>query len=417
MFQNPLVQTVLLFFGAYSVMTILKRRDPFGTVLTVLAGVVAVLIWLLRYNRATAHSLYQNPVFKPVIDLVCQMTHEQPPVDASAAAPFPVQASAPSVQAVSASPGRPRQPVSARNYQSAGGTATSSPSSSTPPAKETTPLLLVTDGDFTIAGHQLNQRFFGIRPAIDQTLLQIRRNLRVREKSGATVALPPLGLFLFIGKPGLGKRSLGIEIGRRLYRGDSVGVLDLGQPDATLEPMIAAAKSNPYQTFVLENIDRAAGRIQTDLLTIVAGQPLSEPSTGARVSFRHCCLFLLMHKDAGALQQPTISSERTGFTVTAERLAGDTSLDRMLAQGLHGVIPFHLPDPTAQAEAVALMMETECRKFQLTLASVSPELLAREVQDISTTGSFASAALRVSRVMSRSIHEAIDRQQSTVNAV
>src|ERR1700731_3157167 len=115
MLQNPLVQTILLFFGAFSVMTILKKRDPFGTVLTVLAGLFAVIIWMLHYNRRALHNYYQNPVFKPVIDLICQMTGEKPPVDGSDLVAAPVAA----VQPVAASggPARPRAPVSARNYQ------------------------------------------------------------------------------------------------------------------------------------------------------------------------------------------------------------------------------------------------------------------------------------------------------------
>jgi hypothetical protein len=413
MFQNPLVQTILLFFGAFSVMTILKKRDPFGTVLTVLAGLFAVIIWMLHYNRRALHNYYQNPVFKPVIDLICQMTGEKPPVDGSDLVAAPVAAIQP--VAASGGPARPRAPVSARNYQPGAAGTPPPPAGGASPNQESTPLMLITEGDFTIAGHQLNQRFFGIRPAIDQTLLQIRRNLKMREKSSSSVALPPLGLFLFTGRQGLGKRTLATEIGRRLYRGDSVGALDLAQPEASMEPIIAEAKANPYQTFVLENIDKASSRIQTDLLTVVAGQPLSD-SKGDRVSFRHCCFILVMHKEAPEDQQPVISSQRGGFTVAAERLAGDTSLDRMLAQGLHGVIPFHLPELSAQAEAVALMMDNECRKFQLTLGSVSPEMIAREVQEISSKGSFASAPMRVSRVMSRAIHEAIERQQTVVNA-
>ncbi len=415
MMQNPLVQNVLLFFGAYSLMTVLHRKEPFGSVLTVAAGVVAWIIWMLRYNRVGLSSMYHNALLKPVIDLVCQLTGEQPPADASISAASP--ASAP---AAPATPVRPRAPVSARNYS--GGANPAPPPAPSPAAQpqqqqqqqQTTPLMLIHDGDFTIAAHQVNQRLFGMKRAVDLTMLQLKRNLRLREKSSPSVALPPLGLILLIGQQGLGKRTFAVEIGKRLYRGDSVGVVDLGQPDATLEGLMAAAKSNPYQTFVLENIDRAPARVQTDLLALSAGQPLTEAS-GARVSFKQCCFFLLIHKDPGTLDEPTISSEREGFTMAADRTSDDTSLDRMLAQSLHGVIPFHLPEPGAQAEAVALLMDNECRKYQLTLESVSPPVLAREVQEISSAGHFAAAPARIARVMSRSIHEAIERQRTAVD--
>ena len=77
MLQNPIIQAVLMFFGSYSFMMVLKKYDPAGKVLTLAAGIVAVTVWMLRYNRATLHGIYQNPVAKPVIDLVCKLTDDQ----------------------------------------------------------------------------------------------------------------------------------------------------------------------------------------------------------------------------------------------------------------------------------------------------------------------------------------------------
>ena len=182
MLQNPIVQTVLLFFGAYSILTILHRREPFATILVVLAGVVVVVLWMLRYNRAALHGAYQNPVCKPVIDLVCSMVKEQPPIDAvedgvSMSAPpdrNELGARAPAVSA------RPRAPVSARSYSSAGGAApatTAKPQSAgaSTQQEEKTPLLLLADGDFRMAVFQLQQRLVGMDKQIEQTIQQLQR--------------------------------------------------------------------------------------------------------------------------------------------------------------------------------------------------------------------------------------------------
>src|SRR5690348_15602119 len=79
MLQNPLIQTVILFLGSYTVMTVLKKYGSVGKIVTIVAGVFAVIIWMLRYNRAQIAGLYRNPVLKHVIDLVCSLTKEPPP--------------------------------------------------------------------------------------------------------------------------------------------------------------------------------------------------------------------------------------------------------------------------------------------------------------------------------------------------
>jgi hypothetical protein len=260
----------------------------------------------------------------------------------------------------------------------------------------------------------MKQRFFGLDVQIEETMRQLQRNLKVREQGLPNAQLPPVGMFLFSGQQGLGKRSLGIEFGRQLYEGSSVAVLDLSEAGASLEPVLVAARTNPYQTFVLENADQAPRRVQDDLLAIVAGQGLTDLTNGARVSFRHCCLFLLMHRPVADREVPVMSSGAGGFTVAAERTAEGTSLDFMLAQAVHGMVPFHLPAKQEVAQAIAWLMEQECRKYQLTLGSIAPATLAREVFEVSTVGSFRAAPSRVSRVLSRPIHEAIDAKRTTV---
>jgi hypothetical protein len=249
---------------------------------------------------------------------------------------------------------------------------------------------------------------------IDGTLRQVQSSVRMRERSQPTAAMPPLGMNLYMGRQGLGKKSLAIEIGRALYGGDAVGVLDLSERGASLSAVEAATRGNPYQTFIIENADGAPHQAQTDLLTAFTGQPLLDGASGTPVSFRNCFFFLLVHKEADSFPKPVASTAGTGFTVVVNHLAGATELDQMLALALHGVYPFRLPEPVEQASVIAHLMEYECNKYNLSLGRVDPRVLAREVEEVGKLGSFRASPARVSRILSNSISKALARQSTTV---
>jgi hypothetical protein len=424
MLQNPLIQAVFLFLGSYTLMSVLSKYSPADKVATLAAGVVALVIWMLRYNRPQLYTVYQNPLAKPVIDLVCKLTKDQPPVDASVGSYVPpgagraagaVAATAAGVQSTAP---RPRAPVSARNYGDDTGTA--SPSDARQGQQgaaqtENSKLLLQTDQQFKQATRRLKDLIRGSDDAIDQTMRQIQQNISLRERSSASTAMPPLGMFLFIGRPGLGKRTLAIEIGRMLYAGDSVGIVDFADPSTGAASLTSAAKVNPYQTFIIENITAGTQQAQNDLLAICAGQPLVEQSSGARVSFRHCLLFFLIHQEADAFPMPAHSGAGTGYTLVVDHLVQTADLDQMLALALHGVAPFQLPEPEQQAEVIALLMDKECRKYKLSLSAVSAAILAREVEEVGKLRSFKTSPARIARILSKPIHDALESGAETVD--
>ena len=414
MMQNPLVQTVLLIFGSYTAMSLVKKHPPFGGILTAVAGVMAVTIWMLRFNRQQAAALYRNPMLKPVIDLVCALCKETPPVDGTAAVAAPATSAAASAPArASTAPpatagGRARQPVSARAYQD------NEPSSTGRPAGENSRLLLNADSDFRAFAYRLKERMVGCDETIDQTVAQIQRNIRLRERSVARGVVPPLGMFLYIGRAGLGKKTVAVETGTALYGGGSVGVIDFGEQGTSLSALVASARANPYQTFIIENLSNAPQQVQTDLLTIFSGAPIADPSSGATVTFRNCFFFLIVHKDAASFPKPVASSSGTGFTVVVNHLASALEVDSMLALSLHGVCPFRLPEPMDQARVVVRLMEDECEKYNLTLESVSTEVVAREVEEVSRLSSFKASPMRIARILSTPIGNALARQSTSV---
>lgn len=419
MLQNPIIQTLILFLGSYTFMTMVKKYGPIGKIVTIAAGIFCVVIWMLRYNRAQIADLYKNPLLKNIIDLVCQITKEPSPgglapVTASAArsaapaaAVAPAHTSAPADAAGGGGAARPRQPVSAK----AGGSAPAANA----PAGENPRLLVRTDVEYRTLAYRLKEQFAACDDTIEGTLRQIQGSVRMRERSQPTAAMPPLGMNLYMGKQGLGKRSLAIEIGAALYGGDAVGVLDLADRGANLASVVAAARGNGYQVFIIENADTAPHQVQTDLLTAFTGAPLFDGASGTPVSFRNCFFFLLVHKQADSFPKPVASSAGTGFTVVVNHLAGATELDQMLALALHGVYPFRLPEPAEQAAVIARLMEVECNKYNLSLGRVDPRVLAREVEDVGKMGNFRAATARISRILSGPISTALARQSASVN--
>ena len=91
------------------------------------------------------------------------------------------------------------------------------------------------------------------------------------------------------------------------------------------------------------------------------------------------------------------------------------SLDKRLAWSLHGVYPFVLPAPMQQAEVIAQIMQEECRKYNVNLGRVDPAILAREVGVVSTHGGFEITPLRVSKLLSSRLAEAVAAKKQLID--
>src|SRR5215472_18358631 len=85
MFQNPLVQTILLLIGAYSALTMTAKYSPADKILLALALIFVIIIWMSRYSRGKLQELHRQPGLGSLIDLVCQIAKE-PPVSGAARA-------------------------------------------------------------------------------------------------------------------------------------------------------------------------------------------------------------------------------------------------------------------------------------------------------------------------------------------
>ncbi|SPF31831.1 hypothetical protein SBA4_1030005 [Candidatus Sulfopaludibacter sp. SbA4] len=380
--NNPIVQVLMLFVGAYTALNVLGKVPPLDKIATILCGLIAAIIWMANYNRSLLYSLAQKPVLGPVINAVCKLCKEQPPVDPSMDAAGSADPQAPAKQG----------------------------------EQEAPKLLLHSDGDFASATRQIKEVVKGHNDVVEVAMDQLKRNVQLRDSSSVQVSLPPIGIFVFAGKPGLGKKLLATEIGYRLYKGSSVSILDVSDPGAGGGLLISEARSSPYTTFILENFQNCPAATQEDLLSIVSGAPQVDPKTGSKVSFRHCFFFLLVHRDAEGMERPSRKTAGgTGHTMVVESLGQSMSLDKRLAWSLHGVYPFVLPPPLQQAEVIAQIMQEECRKYNVNLGRVDPAILAREVQVVSSHGGFEITPLRVTKIMSNRLAAAVAAKEQLID--
>lgn len=377
MLHNPIVQTIMLFISAYSALTFLERFPPLDSLLTIFCGLFAATIWMLRHNRTKLYSLYDNSIAKAWIDFVAKAAKEQAPVDPSLdETPVPTE------------PGK---------------------------TEERGRLRLRTDQDFQAAARQIRDCVKGHDDVVDALIDQVRRNIQLREGSVKQASFPPLGVFLLVGKSGLGKKTLATELASRVYKGGGIAVLNAAEAGVHAGILIAEAKTNAYTTFIIDNFNGAPAQFQSELLSIISGAPQVDYETGAKVSFRHCFFFLLLHRDAGALPRPQRGGIGTGETVVMDALMSSVNMDKRLAWSVHGTYPFVLPPPLDQAAVVAQIMEGECRKYNIGLGYVNAAILAREVQVTSMYEGFEITPSRVSKLMHDRILAAIAANEQLVD--
>ena len=403
MLQNPLVQTILMLLGAYSALHMAAKYSPADTILLVLAVVFVVVLWLSRYSRDKLTGYHRTPGLGSLIDLVLQVSGEPPMGGSVSQAPARSQPA----QRAAAQPPTAQQGAKLPVSQAA-------PAPPKPQPTEADKLLLKYDGDFATAGREVRQRIIGHDEVVRAVIDQLRRSVQLRINSPQAVATMPLGVFLFVGKRGLGKRSLGIEIGSRMFKGGGVVMVDVSDPNVHAGLIVTEALANPYSTFILEKFEAAGERMQNDLLAIISGAPVNDAKTGVRVNFRSTIFFLLMHGSADRIPKPTRDTTGTGQTMVVNTLSDDLKVDKRLAWSIHAVYPFVMPTPMQQAEVIATLMDNACRKYNKQLGHVDAAVLAREVEMATQAGGFELAPPRIEKLLKDRILEAVNSERPSV---
>jgi ATP-dependent Clp protease ATP-binding subunit ClpA len=384
MWQHPLVQLLLLVLAAWMMLALLLKHVGLWAVIVVAsaAGLLAVTIYLLRFLRPTAVQLYRRPVAKQWLDLVCRMTGQQVPIDA--------------------------------------------------PATESA-LLLREPRDFEWARRKLNEHVKGQEAVVDLLVARLHENVLLRGRIAANLAGPPLGVFLFVGPPGIGKRHLALRLGQMLYRDGANSVLQVDQygNDAasvtglfggssssvaggrtSAGDLLALAKSQPNHTLVLENIDAAGPKLQDRLRSLFATGVCQDPSNASPVSCRRC-LFILTttHVPRGIDREKhaTLSADQR-HRALVETLAADTGLEPSFLARIQEVFLWDEPDDITKARVVLMLMAEECRKYHITLDYVAPEIIVEEVEAYLPAHGFAMAQTRIARRLRDPILKASQNQ-------
>lgn len=330
----------------------------------ILSGALAVTIYLLRFKRATMCRLYRYRGCHQWINLVCRLISQQPPVDVPE------------------------------------------------PAEAAEILLLREPRDFEWASGVLKKRILGQDAAIDSVTDRLMKNVMLRRRREKQMGGPPVGAFLLLGSDGIGKRTFGCHVAQMLYRtagttllrlddhpGDQAAIPALfgrtGQEGLLLGPV----KRQPYHTVILENIETAGPKLMERIEGIVGSGQCVDPTNGAMVSFQHCLLLFTTRRvplglDAVQLaQMPAALRQQTLF----DTLVTDSGLSHPFVSLMNDLVLFADPDDLTKARVVLLMIERECRKYNLRLAHVEPEIVAEEVAAFSDTYGFQLMETRISK--------------------
>lgn len=366
MVQNPIVQVVMLFVGAYYALSTLERIwPPLGPLVTAVAAALAGAIWLLDKRSDLATRLYHsNSIVRSFLDLVCTMTKRQPPVAA------------------------------------------------TSPLHEEDPehgVLDWTDYDFDEAERRLGESIRGHDDVVAGLLEQLRRSVRLRARSDDEQAHAPLGIYLFIGSAGLGKRTLAELVGALACPRSGATSVNFAEDGDHIGALMHAVRTRPHQVLILENVDRVDDLVSDRLQAIVSGCPLQDPETGAVVDFRSCLVFLIAHKPADEVKRL-----KAGGTLLAGMMAEKLGLPLALVSYVHDYFSFVLPDQLAQVDVVALMMEQECRRYNVRLSHVDPEILAKEARIVGSVGGFSTVPARVAKLLKGPILDAVARNDDAI---
>jgi hypothetical protein len=400
MWQHPLVRLVLQALGAWFLLNLLLSVSWWLVVaVVVLSALGAIVNWMLRYDRARLAGLYQNALCKPFIDVVCKLCREQPPVaEAVPAGPAAAEAGA-GKEAVAEKPAGDKKPEEIA--------------------------VLKEPADFERASEALRQVIRGHDAAIGEVFAHLQKNTLLRTGRRSLVGAGPLGAFLLAGADGLGKRSLAVRLGRLVYPKGGILVVDMADcqdPSALASlfgggregSLVAAVKARPHHTLVLENIEMATPRLIDRLRQILATGVCADDSNGSTVGFQHCVFVFTTTKAVERLE----ALRRDGATHdewhrgAQEALSGEGNLTVPLLALTSAICCLEPPSAITKAEVVMLLMERECKNYNITLEHVAPEILAREVEAIPDAHGFSLVPGRVGKLMRAPLLLAVKRKQT-----
>lgn len=376
-------------------------QHQIGKIALVLMAIFLTLyctvLYLHTHDSARLASLYTKPGLREFIGLVCRWSNKQPPVDASRQST--PQPPAEIGRAAQSEPVRPDE------------------------------LLVSETQHFAELVDFLCARVCGHDDTVARLVQLLERNLTLHRMSSEDARLSPLGVFVFAGPPGIGKRHLATLVGRAIYRSRTVMHLDMrdySDDSAVLElfgspqpqeagRLVDAVIKQPFQSIILDNIERSAPPVLERLARVFREGHWCAGGKLAPVSFRHCVFFLVTSAGHEALERLRIpESTEVATSRIADLLARETPLPTGLLRVVQDYLLFQPLTMLNQARVIAGLMEKESLKYNLRLDYVDPAVLAEEVSAITPQDGLEAVPARVVRLMKKPLSKAIESHRRGV---
>lgn len=363
--MHPIVNAALLGIAAFSAAAVLFSISPWLLYVAQLVAVLlALTLWILHFDKGLAAGLYANPLGRPVLDTVCDLTGERRPgardPGLDTGAPLPFTAPSPARLEPVLSAKFPRQP--------------------------------------DLVG-----------PVLEK--LRARCELRAQLVGPAR---EPLASLLLLGRPALGKRSLAEMIGLALFGADRVQVIDArGTPGAVLRAIREAVDRHRGGVIVLEDVDKAQPDTLSALGPVLARGSFVAPGDTAATDCTAAIVVLLVHRDAR-----TLAPAQAGILNDAtERYAAASGLPKALVASLDLCHPVSFPSPHAVLDVLRRLMEGRAAAYGLEIG-IEDRALGMAVARVRLTEDFSGAEAIVKELSEPAIQTAkrLGRSRAEIKA-
>lgn len=366
MTQRPLIQILITALSCWMILQLLIRFLGIhaGVIFVVVAGAMSCTVYCLRYEPKRLEKIKTNTVGRHWLQMVAKLSNLQEPPD-----PDPL-----------------------------------------------TGLNLKTADDFAWFHERLQEDVFGNDEALKSITLEIQKNALLRARSESKEDLPPLGVMLLAGGRGIGKRHIANRFTNRLFEKPIVTSIDLrhcpngdaaigylfgmpGSEGALTKPV----RMSPVHTIVVESIELAGTKLQEALKNLFVQGRCIDGARGGLVSFEKCVFVMTTTTvPEGLLNGESYDRERM-----IDALNDKTGLPADLLDCAAVCAVLSPPDDYVKAQVITQLMIDECRRYELNLDYVEPEIVAHEVEHYSDSSGFEYSRIRIARWISDPIHLAV----------
>jgi hypothetical protein len=247
-------------------------------------------------------------------------------------------------------------------------------------------LRLLTDDQFLASIPQIRDVVIGQDTIIDRLMRDLMIRVGARSGTIPSPSTPPLGAYLFIGEPGIGKRFLAAKLNDHVFNDGRFLVYDaqrfdlefvFGQDPRGLPAQLA---HQPYGTVVLENVEAIPPQ-QLQLLLEALRPERGHGSPSALPPIYQSCIFILTTTSCAAdlrhaANQTSSRDDWMSLATEILRSAAPPFAEELLAS-CREIFLFRQPLEDDIFRVVGLLLEDQLKAKDLTLTWVDPGMFAK----------------------------------------